>query len=95
MEIATNLLALEVGDMTNFLTCFGLYGYAPDSEIKAAIKEMYSGLDEGATKKIAIHFSAAARMGAKAWNMSDYEDRLIVLMGEDNYFDWADENNIL
>jgi hypothetical protein len=88
-EIANKLLALAPGrEYADFFEIIGADKYGKNAKQKVA--EMYSDSDEETTKKLAVKYSRVR----SSYNMFDYEDRLCELMGDDEYFEWADANSI-
>ena len=55
-------------------------------KVSEEIKNLIQSGNVDDVKAVALKFNDPA--------MFDCEDRLCELMGEDEYFDWADENNI-
>lgn len=85
---ANQLLALDLDNSNDTDDLFPILG-ADSRNINQKITELLENLDEEMVKKIAVKFS-----GKGVYNFYDYEDRLCDLMGEDDYFDWADNNNV-
>lgn len=88
-ETANKLLALPCGSQyTGFLDIIGADKYGNNAKQK--IREMYAQTDEETTKKLALKYTKFP----SCYNMFDYEDRLCELMGDAEYFEWADANGV-
>jgi len=65
---------------------------ADEEAIKKEVKKLINDCDDlKLIQKIAIKFDDYAITGAPIF---DYEDKLIELMGEDEAYDWMDDNDL-